>query len=78
MTGLPPQFLVDRLSDRVGDNTWASDAGGAEAPRPQERGRDAGTYSHLWPDTEDGTRDAVDMVLGRVQPESSTLDASTR
>lgn len=36
------------------------------------------TYSHLWPDTEDGTRDAVDMVLGRVQPESSTLDASTR
>jgi hypothetical protein len=36
------------------------------------------TYSHLWPDTEDGTREAIDMVLGRVQPESSTLDASTR
>jgi integrase len=35
------------------------------------------TYSHLRPDTEDGTREAIDMVLGRVQPESSTLDAST-
>jgi integrase len=36
------------------------------------------TYSHLWPDTEDGTREAVDMVLGRMKSETHAVDASTR
>lgn len=36
------------------------------------------TYSHLWPDTDDGTREAVDLVFGRVKPETLAVDASTR
>ena len=36
---------------------------GAVASRPRQRGRDAGHLSHLWPDSDDRTRDAVDSVL---------------
>ena len=36
------------------------------------------TYSRLWLDTEDGTREAFDMVLGRVRTEDNAVDASTR
>jgi hypothetical protein len=35
------------------------------------------TYSRLWLDTEDGTREAFDMVLGRVRTEDNAVDAST-
>jgi hypothetical protein len=35
-------------------------------------------FSHLWPDTEDGTREAVDMVLGRMRFEALEPDASTQ
>jgi len=29
------------------------------------------TYSHLWPDSEDRTREAVDAVLGRAPAEAA-------
>jgi hypothetical protein len=39
--------------------------GGTAAPRPQVGGETLDTYSHLWPDSEDRTREAVDAVLAR-------------
>ena len=34
------------------------------ATRPRDGGRDLDTYSHLWPDSDDRTREAVDAVFG--------------
>ena len=33
------------------------------------------TYSHLWPDAEDRTREAVDLVLGRPDAEQGSKAA---
>ena len=32
------------------------------------------TYSHLWPDSDDRTREAVDLVLGPPADESASAD----
>ena len=45
--------------------------GGPEPPRPRVSEEMLDTYGHLWPDSDDRTRQAVDGVLSR-SPEACT------
>jgi hypothetical protein len=45
------------------------------ASRTRRRGRTLDTYSHLWPDSDDRTREAVDLVLDDLLADSVRTDA---